>query len=224
PHRRPMRAPRDPGSVVSAYGTAIREQAARAGLAGASGFPGFVPLYIRPNLCVGRGACRWVALSGDPADIGAIDSAMLAQFAEDPSVTGWIQIAMERVPHQGLPARTSWLGYRQRLEFATMVNRLVAAGQVTAPVAMSRDHLDAGSVAQPTRETENMRDGSDAVADWPVLNALVNTAAGGDLVALHQGGGSGMGGSVAAGPTSIIDRTGATPAPPDPGPSARTDR
>jgi len=195
------------GSVVFEYGNAIREQAARAGLDGAFGFSGFVPLYIRPNLCVGRGACRWVALSGDPADIETIDRAMLERFAGDASITGWITIAMERVPHQGLPARTSWLGYRQRLEFATMVNRLVAAGTVTAPVAMSRDHLDAGSVAQPTRETENMLDGSDAVADWPVLNALVNTAAGGDLVALHQGGGSGMGGSISAGLTVIIDGT-----------------
>jgi urocanate hydratase len=211
-HLSAMLAYLETGSVVFEYGNAIREQAARAGLDGAFGFSGFVPLYIRPNLCVGRGACRWVALSGDPVDIATIDSAMLTQFAGDPSVTGWIQIAMERVPHQGLPARTSWLGYRQRLEFATMVNQLVAAGKVTAPVAMSRDHLDAGSVAQPTRETENMRDGSDAVADWPVLNALVNTAAGGDLVALHQGGGSGMGGSVSAGLTVIIDGTDATQA------------
>ena len=200
------------GSVVFEYGNAIREQAARAGLDGAFGFSGFVPLYIRPNLCVGRGACRWVALSGDPADIETIDRAMLERFAGDASITGWIKIAMERVPHQGLPARTSWLGYRQRLEFATMVNRMVAAGTVTAPVAMSRDHLDAGSVAQPTRETENMLDGSDAVADWPVLNALVNTAAGGNLVALHQGGGSGMGGSISAGLTVIIDGTDSTQA------------
>jgi urocanate hydratase len=211
-HLSAMLAFLETGSVVFEYGNAIREQAARAGHDGAFGFSGFVPLYIRPNLCVGRGACRWVALSGDPADIEAIDLAMLARFADDASVTDWIKIAMARVPHQGLPARTSWLGYRQRLEFATMVNELVAAGTVTAPVAMSRDHLDAGSVAQPTRETENMLDGSDAVADWPVLNALVNTAAGGDLVALHQGGGSGMGGSVSAGLTVIIDGTDATQA------------
>jgi len=211
-HLAAMLAYQETGSVVFEYGNAIREQAARAGHDGAFGFSGFVPLYIRPNLCVGRGACRWIALSGDPADIEAIDQAMLARFAGDASVTEWIKIAMERVPHQGLPARTSWLGYRQRLEFATMVNELVAAGTVTAPVAMSRDHLDAGSVAQPTRETENMLDGSDAVADWPVLNALVNTAAGGDLVALHQGGGSGMGGSVSAGLTVIIDGSDATQA------------
>ena len=206
-HLAAMLAYQDTGSVVFEYGNAIREQAARAGHDGAFGFSGFVPLYIRPNLCVARGACRWLALSGDPADIETIDRAMLERFAGDASVTDWIGIAMARVPHQGLPARTSWLDYRQRLEFATMVNGLVAAGALAAPVAMSRDHLDAGSVAQPTRETENMLDGSDAVADWPVLNALVNTAAGGDLVALHQGGGSGMGGSVSAGLTIIIDGT-----------------
>jgi urocanate hydratase len=211
-HLAAMLAYQRTGSVVFEYGNAIREQAARAGHDGAFGFSGFVPLYIRPNLCVGRGACRWLALSGDPADIETIDRAMLERFAGDASVTDWIGIAMARVPHQGLPARTSWLDYRQRLEFATMVNGLVAAGTLAAPVAMSRDHLDAGSVAQPTRETENMLDGSDAVADWPVLNALVNTAAGGDLVALHQGGGSGMGGSISAGLTIIIDGTDRTQA------------
>jgi len=211
-HLAAMLAYQDTGSVVFEYGNAIREQASRAGHDGAFGFSGFVPLYIRPNLCVARGACRWLALSGDPADIETIDRAMLERFAGDASVTDWIGIAMARVPHQGLPARTSWLDYRQRLEFATMVNGLVAAGALAAPVAMSRDHLDAGSVAQPTRETENMLDGSDAVADWPVLNALVNTAAGGDLVALHQGGGSGMGGSVSAGLTIIIDGTDRTQA------------
>jgi urocanate hydratase len=211
-HLSAMLAFLETGSVVFEYGNAIREQAARAGHDGAFGFSGFVPLYIRPNLCVGRGACRRVALSGHPADIETIDRAMLERFAADASVTGWLEIAMARVPHQGLPARTSWLDYRQRLEFATMVNTLVAAGTLAAPVAMSRDHLDAGSVAQPTRETENMLDGSDAVTDWPVLNALVNTAAGGDLVALHQGGGSGMGGSVSAGLTIVIDGTDATQA------------
>lgn len=211
-HLAAMLAYQDTGSVVFEYGNAIREQAARAGHDGAFGFSGFVPLYVRPNLCVARGACRWLALSGDPADIETIDRAMLERFAGDASITDWIGIAMARVPHQGLPARTSWLDYRQRLEFATMVNGLVAAGALAAPVAMSRDHLDAGSVAQPTRETENMLDGSDAVADWPVLNALVNTAAGGDLVALHQGGGSGMGGSVSAGLTIIIDGTDRTQA------------
>jgi urocanate hydratase len=195
----------DDGAIVFEYGNAIREQAARAGLDRAFDFQGFVPLYIRPNFCVGRGPCRWVALSGDPADIETIDRAMLDAFADDDSITAWIRIAMERVPHQGLPARTSWLAYEQRLQFATMVNDLVAAGRVRAPVALSRDHLDAGSVAQPTRETEGMMDGSDPIADWPVLNALLNTASGADLVALHHGGGSGMGGSISAGMTVVID-------------------
>ena len=139
-----------------------------------------------------------------------IDEAVLERFADDPAVTNWIGIAKEHVPLQGLPARTSWLNLDQRLEFGTMVNEMVAAGALTAPVAMSRDHLDSGSVAQPTRETENMLDGSDAVADWPVLNALLNCAGGADLVALHQGGGSGMGGSISAGFTLVIDGTAAT--------------
>ncbi len=197
------------GSVVFEYGNAIREQAARAGLDRAFDFSGFVPLYIRPNFSIGRGPCRWIALSGNPKDIEVIDLAILKEFADD-TITNWIKIAMDRVPHQGLPARTSWFAYAQRLQFGTLVNRLVREGALTAPVAMSRDHLDAGSVAQPTRETENMLDGSDAIADWPILNALLNTAAGADLVALHQGGGSGMGGSISAGMTIVIDGSEAT--------------
>jgi urocanate hydratase len=195
------------GAVVFEYGNAIREQAARAGLEDANGFGGFVQLFIRPSFCVGRGPCRWIALSGDPDDIRTIDEAMLAEFRDEVSVTSWIRIAMKHVPHQGLPARTSWLDYRQRLRFGTMVNRMVRDGTVTAPVAMTRDHLDSGAVAQPTRETEGMLDGSDPVADWPVLNALLNAAGGADLVALHQGAGSGMGGSISAGVTLIIDGT-----------------
>jgi urocanate hydratase len=211
-HVETLRRYQDDGAVVFEYGNAIREQAERAGLAHEEAFAidGFVPLFIRPNLCIARGPCRWVALSGDPADITVIDRMLLTEFSGDQSVTTWIKIAMARVPHQGLPARTSWFACAQRLRFATLVNRLVADGQVSAPVAFSRDHLDAGSVAQPTRETERMRDGSDAVADWPVLNALLNTAAGADLVALHHGGGSGIGGSISAGMTVIIDGTEAT--------------
>lgn len=197
------------GSVVFEYGNAIREQAVRAGLDRAFDFSGFVPLYIRPNFSIGRGPCRWIALSGNPKDIEVIDLAILKEFADE-TITNWIKIAMDRVPHQGLPARTSWFAYAQRLQFGTLVNRLVREGALTAPVAMSRDHLDAGSVAQPTRETENMLDGSDAIADWPILNALLNTAAGADLVALHQGGGSGMGGSISAGMTIVIDGSEAT--------------
>jgi urocanate hydratase len=195
------------GAVVFEYGNAIREQAVRAGLESANDFEGFVQLFIRPSFCVGRGPCRWVALSGDPEDIRVIDDAILDEFAGEQSVTSWIEIAMKHVPHQGLPARTSWLDYGQRLRFGTMVNRLVAEGAVAAPVAMTRDHLDSGAVAQPTRETERMLDGSDAVADWPVLNALLNAAGGADLVALHQGAGSGMGGSISAGVTLVIDGT-----------------
>lgn len=208
-HVEALRGYQDDGAVVFEYGNAIREQAELAGMAHEEAFAidGFVPLFIRPNLCIGRGPCRWVALSGDAGDIEVIDRALIAEFAGDPAITGWIQIAMTRVAHQGLPARTSWLAYPQRLRFATLVNQLVADGRVSAPVALSRDHLDAGSVAQPTRETEGMRDGSDAIADWPVLNALLNTAAGADLVALHHGGGSGIGGSISAGMTVIIDGT-----------------
>ena len=197
----------DRGAVVFEYGNAIREQAARAGLENANGFGGFVQLFIRPSFCIGRGPCRWVALSGDPDDIAAIDEAMLVEFAYDTSVTSWIRIAMEHVPHQGLPARTSWLDYTQRVRFGTMVNRMIAEGAVSAPVSMTRDHLDSGAVAQPTRETEGMLDGSDAIADWPVLNALLNASGGADLVALHQGAGSGMGGSISAGVTLILDGT-----------------
>lgn len=195
------------GAVVFEYGNAIRQQAARAGLEGSDGFPGFVQEFMRPSFCEGRGACRWIALSGDPDDIRTIDDAILAEFTDDPATTSWIEIARERVPHQGLPARTAWFRYASRVQFGLMVNRLVADGRVSAPVAMTRDHLDAGSVAQPTRETEGMLDGSDAIADWPLLNALLNAAGGAELVAIHQGGGSGMGGSISAGMTIVIDGT-----------------
>lgn len=211
-HVEAMLAFQETGSVVFEYGNAIREQAVRAGLERAFDFQGFIPLFIRPNFCIGRGPCRWMALSGDPADIATIDRAILEEFRGDDSITSWIELAMERVPHQGLPARTSWFSYKQRRVFGLLVNRLVAAGAVTAPVAISRDHLDCGSVAQPTRETENMLDGSDAVADWPLLNALLNTAGGADLVAIHQGGGSGMGGSISAGMTLVVDGTAETQA------------
>jgi urocanate hydratase len=198
------------GAVVFEYGNAIRETAQRGGFDDAFAFQGFIPLFIRPNFCVARGPVRWVTLSGDPGDLAAIDDAVLRRFGDDPAVANWITIAKEHVPLQGLPARTSWLDLEQRWQFGTMVNEMVAGGQLSAPVAMSRDHLDAGSVAQPTRETENMADGSDPVADWPVLNALLNCAGGADLVALHQGGGSGMGGSISAGFTLVIDGTDAT--------------
>lgn len=198
------------GAVVFEYGNAIREQAQRAGLDDAFAFQSFIPLFIRPNFCVARGPVRWVTLSGDPADLTAIDDAVLERFGDDSAVVNWITIAKEHVPLQGLPARTSWLDLEQRWQFGTMVNEMVGSGRLSAPVAMTRDHLDAGSVAQPTRETENMADGSDPIADWPVLNALLNCAGGADLVALHQGGGSGMGGSISAGFTLVFDGTDAT--------------
>jgi urocanate hydratase len=197
----------DRGAVAFEYGNALREQAERAGLEDAFRCGGFVQLFMRPSFCVGRGPCRWIALSGDPADIRAIDEAILVEFADDDRVTSWIAIAMDKVPHQGLPARTSWLGYGQRARLGGLLNDLVRDGAVSAPVAVTRDHLDSGAVAQPTRETESMLDGSDAVADWPILNALLNASAGADLVALHQGGGSGMGGSISAGFTLILDGT-----------------
>jgi urocanate hydratase len=204
-HVEAMLAFRERGAVVFEYGNAIRQQAVRAGLERAAEIPGYVPLFIRPNFCVGRGPCRWVALSGDPQDIRVIDEALLEHFADDQRITGWIRLAMERVPHQGLPARTSWLELEQRTRFATIVNSLVADGAVSAPVALTRDHLDCGSVAHPIRETEAMLDGSDPVADWPLLNALLNTAAGADLVAIHQGGGGGMGESISAGMTIVLE-------------------
>lgn len=195
------------GAIVFEYGNNIREQAQKAGVEGAFAFQGFIPLFIRPEFCIGRGPCRWVALSGDPEDLRRIDEAIVQEFPTATSLQNWIRMAQERVPPQGLPARTSWLGYGDRVRFGLMVNQMVRTGFLVAPVAMTRDHLDCGSVAQPTRETEDMKDGSDAVADWPLLNALLNTAAGADLVAIHQGGGSGMGGSISAGATLIIDGT-----------------
>ncbi|WP_131735480.1 urocanate hydratase [Actinomadura roseirufa] len=206
-HVEAMVAAQDAGAVVFEYGNAIRYQAARAGYRRANDFDGFVKKYIRPNFCVGKGPCRWVALSGDENDIRLIDEAILERFAGDPSITGWIAVAMSSIPHQGLPARSSWFGYGQRLEFGLMVNDMVRDGVLAGPVAMSRDHLDSGAVAQPTRETEGMLDGSDAVADWPILNALLNASGGADLVAVHQGAGSGMGGSISAGVTLVIDGT-----------------
>ncbi len=206
-HVQAMLRARDLGSVVFEYGNAIRAKALIAGELRANDFEGFVKKYVRPSFCIGRGPCRWVALSGDLEDIRVIDEAVLNEFSDDPSVTNWIRVAAESIPQPSLPARSSWLAYGQRLRFGLMVNGMVRAGVVSAPVAMSRDHLDSGAVAQPTRETEGMRDGSDAVADWPLLNALLNASGGADLVAIHQGGGSGMGGSISSGVTLIIDGT-----------------
>ncbi len=166
------------GSVVFDYGNNIRAQAEEAGVADAFDFPGFVPAFIRPQFCEGRGPFRWAALSGDPADILRTDAEVLRLFPEDAGLRRWIEMAEAKVPFQGLPARICWLGYGERAKAGLAFNELVRTGAVSAPIVIGRDHLDAGSVASPNRETESMRDGTDAVADWPLLNALVNTAAG----------------------------------------------
>ncbi|HWP63502.1 MAG TPA: urocanate hydratase, partial [Candidatus Binatia bacterium] len=195
------------GAVVFDYGNNIRAQAAEAGVADAFAFPGFVPAFIRPLFCEGKGPFRWVALSGDPADILRTDRAILELFPENAGLRRWIEMAEAKVPFQGLPARICWLGLGERAAAGLAFNRLVARGEVSAPIVIGRDHLDAGSVASPNRETEGMRDGSDAIADWPFLNALVNTAAGATWVSIHHGGGTGIGYSQHAGMVVVADGT-----------------
>ena len=193
------------GAVAFDYGNNIRQEAANAGLEDAFAFPGFVPAYIRPLFCRGKGPFRWVALSGDPADIARTDRLALELFPEDEALRRWLTLAAERVAFQGLPARICWLGYGDRAKFGLAINELVRTGELSAPVVIGRDHLDAGSVASPNRETEAMRDGSDAIADWPILNALVNTAAGASWVSVHHGGGVGIGYSLHAGMVVVAD-------------------
>jgi urocanate hydratase len=193
------------GAVTFDYGNNIRTQAAKAGVANVYDIPGFVPEYIRPLFCEGRGPFRWVALSGDPEDIYRTDRLALELFPEDETLARWIPMARERIRFQGLPARICWLGYGQRAEFGIAMNRLVRKGELKAPIVIGRDHLDTGSVASPFRETEAMRDGSDAIADWPLLNALVNTAAGASWVSIHNGGGVGIGYSQHAGMVVVAD-------------------
>jgi urocanate hydratase len=195
------------GAVVFDYGNNLRGQALEAGVAEAFDFPGFVPAYIRPLFCEGKGPFRWAALSGDPTDIAAIDEAVLELFPEDKALARWIRLAAERVKFQGLPARICWLGYGDRWKLGERINQLVAMGDVSAPVVIGRDHLDTGSVASPYRETEGMLDGSDAIADWPVLNALLNTASGASWVSFHHGGGVGIGHSLHAGQVTVADGT-----------------
>ncbi len=206
-HVQAMLALKRAGAVVFDYGNNLRQQAKNAGVANAFDFPGFVPAFIRPLFCRGKGPFRWVALSGDPADIARIDQAVLAAFPDDRRLNRWITLARERVAFQGLPARVCWLGYGERAKLGLIVNDLVARGEVTAPVVFGRDHLDSGSVASPNRETEGMRDGSDAIADWPILNALLNTAAGASWVSVHHGGGVGIGYSIHAGMVVVADGT-----------------
>jgi urocanate hydratase len=195
------------GSNVFDYGNNLRAQAQIAGVDNAFDYPGFVPAYIRPLFCEGKGPFRWVALSGDPADIAVTDAVVLDEIKDDPGLKQWIAMAQERVAFQGLPARICWLGYGQRHRVGLRFNELVRTGKVKAPIVIGRDHLDCGSVASPNRETEAMKDGSDAVADWAILNALVNTAAGATWVSFHHGGGVGMGYSLHAGMVVVADGT-----------------
>src|SRR5215475_7552533 len=197
----------DAGAEVFDYGNSIRGEAQLAGYDRAFAFPGFVPAYIRPLFCEGKGPFRWAALSGDPADIAATDRAILDLFPENDQLARWIRMAGEKVHFQGLPARICWLGYGERDKAGLRFNELVAKGEVKAPIVLGRDHLDCGSVASPYRETEGMADGSDAIADWPLLNALVNTASGASWVSIHHGGGVGMGKSIHAGQVCVADGT-----------------
>ena len=204
---RAMLALKAQGSHVFDYGNNLRAQAEIAGVTNAFDYPGFVPAYIRPLFCEGKGPFRWAALSGDPADIAITDAVVLDEINDDPALARWMKMAQERIAFQGLPARICWLGYGQRHRVGLRFNELVRAGKVKAPIVIGRDHLDCGSVASPNRETEAMKDGSDAVADWAILNALVNTAAGATWVSFHQGGGVGMGYSMHAGMVVVADGT-----------------
>src|SRR5215203_5528730 len=206
-HVEAMLALKRAGAVAFDYGNNIRKQAFDAGCKDAFEIPGFVPEYIRPLFCEGKGPFRWVALSGDPNDIRKTDDLALELFPQDDALARWIRLARERVQFQGLPARICWLGYGERAEMGEAINDLVRRGELEAPVAIGRDHLDTGSVASPFRETEGMRDGSDAVADWPILNALLNTASGASWVSFHHGGGVGIGYSLHAGQVSVADGT-----------------
>jgi urocanate hydratase len=197
----------DAGAEVFDYGNSIRGEAAAGGYQRAFAFPGFVPAYIRPLFCEGKGPFRWAALSGDPKDIAATDRAILDLFPENESLARWIKMAGERVAFQGLPARICWLGYGERDKAGVRFNDMVASGEISAPIVIGRDHLDCGSVASPYRETESMADGSDAIADWPLLNAMVNTASGASWVSIHHGGGVGIGRSIHAGQVCVADGT-----------------
>lgn len=195
------------GSIVFDYGNNLRQRAYDVGVKDAFSYPGFVPAYIRPLFCEGKGPFRWVALSGNPQDIYTTDEAILELFPENEHLARWIQMAQEKVEFQGLPARICWLGYGERLKAGLKFNELVASGKVSAPIVIGRDHLDSGSVASPNRETEGMRDGSDAIADWPLLNALINAVGGATWVSIHHGGGVGIGYSIHAGQVIVADGT-----------------
>ena len=204
-HVEAMLALRKKGAITFDYGNNIRTQAKKAGVENAFDIPGFVPEYIRPLFCDGKGPFRWVALSGDPADIARTDQLALEIFPENATLARWMKLAKERIHFQGLPSRICWLGFGERAEFGLAINRLVKSGEIKAPIVIGRDHLDTGSVASPFRETEGMLDGSDAIADWPFLNALVNTAAGASWISIHNGGGVGIGYSQHAGMVVVAD-------------------
>jgi urocanate hydratase len=206
-HVRAMLAMQERGAVVFDYGNNLRQRALDAGVADAFSYPGFVPAYIRPLFCQGKGPFRWVALSGDPEDIYATDRAVLELFPEDEHLRRWLTMAREQVAFQGLPARICWLGYGERVRAGLHFNQMVARGELKAPIVIGRDHLDSGSVASPNRETEAMRDGSDAIADWPLLNAMINAVNGATWVSIHHGGGVGIGYSVHAGQVIVADGT-----------------
>jgi urocanate hydratase len=197
----------DAGAEVFDYGNSLRTEARLGGFERAFAYPGFLPAYIRPLFCEGKGPFRWVALSGDPADIAATDRAVLEEFPDDEGLARWLRLAEERVAFQGLPARICWLGYGERARLGARFNEMVRTGALQAPIVIGRDHLDSGSVASPYRETEAMIDGSDAIADWPLLNALVNTASGATWVSIHHGGGVGIGRSIHAGMVCVADGT-----------------
>ena len=206
-HCAAMVAFKDRGAEVFDYGNSLRAEARLGGFERAFDYPGFVPAYVRPLFCEGKGPFRWVALSGDPADIAATDRAALDEFPDDAPLHRWIAAAGERIAFQGLPARICWLGDGERARLGLRFNEMVRTGELAAPIVIGRDHLDSGSVASPYRETESMADGSDAIADWPLLNALVNTAAGASWVSIHHGGGVGIGRSIHAGMVCVADGT-----------------
>jgi len=195
------------GAVVFDYGNNLRQRGYDAGVKDAFAYPGFVPAYVRPLFCLGKGPFRWVALSGNPRDIHVTDEVVTKEFAYDEHLVRWIRLAHDRVAFQGLPARICWLGYGERARFGLLINDLIAKGKILAPIVIGRDHLDGGSVASPRRETEGMLDGSDAIADWPILNALLNAVGGATWVSFHHGGGVGIGYSLHAGQVIVADGT-----------------
>ncbi len=206
-HTRAMIDMQTKGAIVFDYGNNLRGQAFAHGLKNAFAFPGFVPAYIRPLFCQGKGPFRWAALSGDPKDIAVTDEVIKREFADNAALVRWIDLAAKRVAFQGLPSRICWLGYGERTKFGLIINDLVKQGKISAPIVIGRDHLDCGSVASPNRETEAMKDGSDAIADWPLLNAMLNTASGASWVSIHHGGGVGIGYSIHAGMVVVADGT-----------------